>query len=112
VNARHLMVVAYEAVPGREDELERWYDDHLARVTQVEGLVAAQRYEVVRGPDGADVSGRRTAIYEIDADRVDDVLAALTLARPAMPDTDAFAAPPMVWFLSARGDRAQRDRSR
>src|SRR5258706_13453663 len=65
---RHIFVVQTSAVPGREDEFNRWYDDeHLAQVLEVPGFVAAQRFarSAIRlSPDTPEYPYQSLALYE------------------------------------------------
>ena len=41
---RHQLVVLTQAVPGREEEFHRWYDEHhLPEIVDVPGVVGAVR---------------------------------------------------------------------
>ncbi len=43
--AKHMLIVLTNAVEGRDDEFNEWYDNqHLDDVLKVPGIVAAQRY--------------------------------------------------------------------
>lgn len=79
-----LFVVQTNAVPGRDEEFNDWYDNqHLADLLEVPGFVAAQRFrleDVPRDPPVAPYRYRYLAIYEIEGDP-DVALAALSRAR-------------------------------
>jgi hypothetical protein len=88
--ARYTFVVFSDAVEGREDEYNEWYDGrHLGDVLNVPGFVSARRFLVAGSPNGA--PARYMALYEIETDDVGKVLAEL-FARsgtPAMELSDA-----------------------
>jgi hypothetical protein len=56
--------------PDREEEYHKWYNDtHLAEVVSVEGIVSARRFAPIDG------NGPFIAIYELDCDDLDAVVA-------------------------------------
>lgn len=61
---RHLLIVLMNAKPGREDELNAWYDEHILEAVQLDGWVSAQRYRLADGQ--ADGPFQYLAVYEID----------------------------------------------
>ena len=64
------MIVLTNAVPGRDDEFNRWYDEiHLADVLKVEGVRSARRFRAV--DSGA---WRYTAIYDLDCEDPNGVM--------------------------------------
>ena len=64
------MIVLTNAVPGREDEFNRWYDEiHLADVLKVEGVRAARRFRAV--DSGA---WRYVAIYDLECEAPNGVM--------------------------------------
>lgn len=74
---KHMLVVLSNAVEGRDDEFNDWYTNrHLDDVLQLEGMVAAQRFELDSGEDGPH---RYLAIYE--ADDLETAQRALDAAR-------------------------------
>src|ERR1700736_4314936 len=67
-----LIVESRPASPERLDEYHRWYNDtHLAEVVALPGFVSARRFKP------ANDDGPFVAIYEIDADDPDAVVASL-----------------------------------
>ena len=70
VSERVICVVYTQARPGRESEYHEWYDGrHLQDVVRVDGVLSAQRYDLVETGSGGDgQSGRCLAIYEVDGD--------------------------------------------
>jgi hypothetical protein len=66
------LLVFSNAVDGKEEEFERWYDEqHIPDVLQVPGIIAAQRFET-RGGDW-----KFCTVYELDTADIDAVLADL-----------------------------------
>jgi hypothetical protein len=56
--------------PDREEDYHKWYNDtHLAEVVSVEGIVSARRFAPIDG------NGPFIAIYELDCDDLDAVVA-------------------------------------
>lgn len=62
--ARRLMVIMSNAVEGRDEDFNDWYDNvHLPAICSIEGVVSAARYEI----DDDDAAPHRyMTIYEID----------------------------------------------
>jgi hypothetical protein len=84
----YIQTVVTTAVPGREDEFNRWYDDtHLPDVLQAPGFVAGRRYTLI-GP-GSAYRPRFLAIYEIETEDLTATLETLRAAAPTMTTSDA-----------------------
>lgn len=83
-----LYVVKTNAVPGREAEFDRWYDEiHLPEVLALEGFRAAQRFRLAAMQVQSEQAHGWLALYEIDDD-VETVLANLRSATH-LQQTDA-----------------------
>lgn len=92
--ARYEYVILTQAVDGRLDEFERWYDEvHLRDVLKIPGVVSARRSRIssikntaVDGP-----AWNSLAIYELDAEDPEVVKQAISDAAgtAAMVMTDA-----------------------
>lgn len=79
---RYLYVALSDPLPGREAELDAWYDDvHLAQVVDVPGFVSARRYAAVETCDGPVQRRRTLVLYEIEADDPAHVIAELRARR-------------------------------
>ncbi len=66
--ARYKLIVFTDAVAGKEEEYNRWYNDvHLAEVVAVPGFVSAQRFKLESAVIGG-FSNRYCAIYDMDTD--------------------------------------------
>jgi hypothetical protein len=91
--ANHLLVITADAVEGANADLIDWYqNDHLADMTALAGVEAAQLYELEPYLTGeGEVSPKRfLAIYEIPEERIEQARAALLLAREdRQPAVDA-----------------------
>lgn len=88
----HRLIVFTEPVPGREAEYNEWYDTvHLKEVLQVEGFVAAQRFELSDAQVGPDAvpPKRFLAIYEIEAESIEKALEQLNAGVSWMQMSDA-----------------------
>jgi hypothetical protein len=65
---RGVYVVRTRPVDGQEDEYHRWYDEvHVPEVLEVPGFLSARRF--------GSADGDFLAIYELEADDLDAVLA-------------------------------------
>ena len=68
---RHVLMVLSNAVDGKDDEFNSWYDNkHLPDVLSVPGFVAAQRYtaNALQLTEDGPPAHRYLAIYEIEGD--------------------------------------------
>jgi hypothetical protein len=75
--AQYCFMIITNAVPGKEQEFNTWYDQqHIADVLRVPGFVAARRFELAQ-PE-SDLPGRYLALYEIETDDPQAALAELT----------------------------------
>jgi hypothetical protein len=89
--ARGILVVQTAALDGREDDFHDWYDNvHIPEILKVPGFISARRYARVGGEDGLPY----LAIYEVEADDLQDVLAATATAREAGEFTTSDAIKP------------------
>ena len=93
--ARHVMVVLTNAVEGRDEEFNRWYDEeHLQHVLTLPGAVSAQRF--VLGDVQRHASPhpyRYMALYEFETDDIAATVADLRArgGGPTMPLSDTMA---------------------
>lgn len=85
--ARYKLVALSNAVAGRDDDYNEWYQSqHMPDVLAVPGFVAAERLQVL-----GDGPYKYLAIYEIETDDIGAVLAEFS-KRPGtelMPVSDA-----------------------
>ncbi|MGD9890170.1 MAG: hypothetical protein AB7R89_02725 [Dehalococcoidia bacterium] len=86
--AKALYLVYTNCEAGREAEFNEWYDNtHLKDLLSVDGIVAAQRFQLTGpGPETVTRSGEPAvaqylAIYELDTEDTDAVLARIGEAR-------------------------------
>lgn len=72
---KYQMVVLTNAVAGREVEFKHWYDDvHLDQVAAIDGFTSAKRFPLTKMvSEGVKYSS--LAVYEIETDDLDAVLA-------------------------------------
>lgn len=78
--SRYRMIMLSRALPGREADYERWYDEtHIPDMLQVPGCVAAQRFRVARNVAG-ETDFPYCTIYEFDAESADAALGAMGAA--------------------------------
>jgi hypothetical protein len=67
--ARSLFVLRSNAVEGRDDEYNEWYEtQHLPDVLAVPGFVSAQRYRIADHPRNARSSFGYMVVYELEGD--------------------------------------------
>lgn len=91
--ARHRLVAMSIPVPGREAELEHWYDNqHIPDCLKLPGFMAAERFRIDQQPMGIAVPAWKVmVIYEIESDDIAATLAQISkvVRTPAMPMTEA-----------------------
>lgn len=76
-----LYVVRLDAVPGREAELDRWYEAvHLPEVLAIEGFRSAQRFRLAEAQMTPGPAHGWLTLYEIDEDDVAGTLDRLRAA--------------------------------
>jgi hypothetical protein len=102
--ARYQYVILGQAVQGREDEFDAWYDNqHLGDVARIRGVVSARRFNVEwqKTTELEAPHWRSLAIYEIEADDPRAVVAAISAASgtEAMPISDAMTKSGLVQVL-------------
>ena len=105
VDPQHRFIVFANAVEGREEEFNDWYEGtHIPEVLDIEGFVACQRFQLTVPSD--DAPGKYLASYGIEGD---DPVAAVKRLGAAMPDMTQSAdldRPSVVAFImSAMGPR-------
>jgi hypothetical protein len=89
--AKFKLVVMTEPKDGREDEYNEWYtNQHLADVVAVPGFRSAQRFKL-KDAMGFEQRNRYLAIYEIESDDPQAVVAEMFRRRdtPAMVVSEA-----------------------
>lgn len=87
------MIALSTPFPGRELELEQWYDaQHIPDSLKLTGFVAAQRFRIDEQPRGIEVPAWKVmVIYDIESDDIEATLGQIpqVVRTPAMPITDA-----------------------
>ncbi len=106
---RYTLLVLANAKAGQDDEFNDWYTNrHLDDVLNVDGFVAAQRFQIVDDAHPTAPPHRYMALYEVEAD--DLALAQKSLAAAAESgemfvspslDSDAVAA----WYFEPITER-------
>lgn len=98
--ARYTFVVLTNAVDGRDQEFNDWYDNrHLPDILATEGFVAAQRFRLAPMDPEQEFPHRYLALYEVETDDLDKTNQALMEAAndggmfisPALDLPDAVA---------------------
>ena len=88
---RAMLLVLSDAVEGRDDEYNDWYDHvHLPDVLAVPGFVAARRYVAEPSVHGELPAQRYAAIYEMEGDDLDALQRAVSQAAKTMEISTAF----------------------
>jgi len=109
--ATALYLVYTNCEPGREAEFEEWYETvHLPDLLGVEGIVAAQRFKLTGpGPQTLTRSGEPAvaqylAVYELDTEDTDAVLARIGAARSGWQMSDSLQLVAAARYVAA-GER-------
>lgn len=103
--AKYVMVVQSNAVQGRDDDYNNWYDTiHFQDICDIPGVKSGRRFDatpVMMGPTGQPY----LSIFEIEADDPADIMAELgkrsadgTMRQTDALDQTSFA----VWFYKQR----------
>jgi len=107
--ARYTFLVLTNAVNGKEDEFNTWYDSqHLKDLLAVDGFVAAQRFRMADTDPPQEFTHRYMALYEIETDDLAKAQAALaaTANTDAMVISDALdVTDPIAVYYSPITDR-------
>jgi hypothetical protein len=84
---RYQLEVSSRAIPGRDAEYNRWYDEiHVKEVLALPGFLSCQRY--TRMAEGSPADGEYVALYEVETDNPQVLLQSLFAAAPSMQLTD------------------------
>jgi hypothetical protein len=74
---KYRLVMLSQALPGRDEDYERWYDEtHIPDMLQVPGFTACQRFRIVKNVLG-ETTYPYCTIYEMEADSADAALGAM-----------------------------------
>jgi hypothetical protein len=112
-----LMVFGDASAPEREEEFNRWYDDHhLGDLLGVPGFCAAARYRRIPGRGGRAAGPpfdqRYLSVYELEGEDLTAVQDTLAAEAPLMDISDALSRDPrpiMVWYEEITPRRTARD---
>ena len=76
--ASYKYLVFTNARDGRDDEVNKWYDDvHLAEVVETPGFTGAERYAIRPDPGEVEPAHKYLAVYDMETDDVNATLAGL-----------------------------------
>ncbi len=110
--AKHMLIVLTNAVEGRDDEFNEWYDNqHLDDVLKVPGIVAAQRYALspVQRMEPP-LPWAYFALYEIETDNLKETIETLSSrsGTEVMVLSDAMQDVRQAFVVHAIGERVSR----
>jgi hypothetical protein len=107
--AKALLVVLTDPREGREDEYNDWYLSHLDDVIAAAGFEAAQRFRFRPTALSKDAPRSYLAIYEVDADQIEEAERKLLEAAntEAMPISPALGRGPITWWFESITDRVE-----
>lgn len=107
---KHLVVVLTEPVAGREAEYNDYYENlHLDEVLTTTGWLSAQRFKL-SGEQGMPCPLPYLAVYEVEAERADEVLTTLNATRRERVQSEALNRKTAgVWVFSPTGPVHTRD---
>lgn len=89
-----IYVETYPSSPDREQEYNSWYSDiHLPELVAVDGIVSARRLRPVNS------EGPYVALYEIEGDDLQAVLAGMNAAKLTMSSSLQLDPPPIPRLL-------------
>ncbi|HEY3695824.1 hypothetical protein [Phenylobacterium sp.] len=86
---QYKLVVMSNPMEGREDEYNKWYNEHhLGAVLDIDDYTAAQRFRIV---DGFESSHRYMALYDAESVDTETAMAKISqrVAEGRMPISDA-----------------------
>ncbi len=85
---RYILEVSSRALPGREDEYDRWYEEiHAADVLAVPGFKSIERFRRL-GADGQE-TGEFVSLFEVETDDPAALVQSLFAAAANMQLTDS-----------------------
>lgn len=108
--AKHVVVVLSEPVEGREAAFNDWYENtHIGEVLQSTGWETGQRF-VLTAEKGEKCPLRHLALYEVEAESGEDVVAKLDATRSQREQSDSFDWKRAgLWVFSETGPKHERD---
>ena len=94
-----IYVETYPSSPDREQEYNTWYDEvHLPELVAIDGITSARRLRPVNG------EGPYVALYEIEGDDLQAVLAGMSGAKLTMSSALQLDPPPIPRLLEVIAD--------
>lgn len=108
--AKHMVVVLSEPVEGREAEFDHWYENtHIREVLDSTGWESGQRF-VLTAEKGQKCPLQHLALYEVEAESGEDVVAKLDATRDQREQSDSFNWKNAgLWVFSETGPKHERD---
>lgn len=103
---KFIMVAQSQAIDGRDDELNAWYDGHhFSEICSLPGVTGGRRFEASMMPMGP-AGQKYLAIYEIQCDHPGTVMAELgrrLQSGEMTPSPEALDLPnATIWFYEQR----------
>ena len=115
MTTKHLLLAFSNALPGRDQDLTQWLDEHhIPEVLQAPGFVSACRYELSAdqykpGPHPY----RYATAYEVEAEDLKSAFDALTAAVQAGTKTDSRDRTQMaLWVFTPAGPKRYADQTK
>src|SRR6218665_1939949 len=101
---KYIMHVTSRAIPGREQEYDRWYDEtHSVEMCALPGVLSCTRYTEL------DMAGVETGVfvadYEVETDDPAALLQSIFAAAPSMQLTDSIdlESPRFYFYKPSKG---------
>lgn len=117
---KNVMVVLTNALEGRDDEFNRWYDErHVGDVLGQGPFSSVQRFRVADVDTGAPPPYRYLALYEVEDGKLQEAWDWIVWSRaeraealeagrePRVPMADTIAEERVSWFYAPMSDRVE-----
>jgi hypothetical protein len=81
-----ILLLFTNAEPGRDEEFNDWYDAvHLPEMLALPGMIRGSRFRLSdASPTSSDPSGKYLALYDLETDDLEGMLAELEARAPGM----------------------------
>jgi hypothetical protein len=76
--SKDILLVLSNPVEGAEDEFNRWYDEHIRQIADLDGFTSAQRYKVLDGYHRAEPVYRYLTIYNVADGKLEEAAASIS----------------------------------
>ena len=91
------MLVLSNARTDKEDEFNRWYDEHMRdTIDKLDGFASAQRFELAALPGAPEVPYRYLVVYEVEDDRLERAYEQFLYGRQERAEAAAAGREPMI----------------